>query len=98
MADSGSGSGGDAKSGLDDLVKSVVGSIQMTSAIEQAVQKQLEGALTAASTVTSDLITNNVMSPELAQENLKMQKAVIEQTIAAIQALGPNNGTKSGSD
>lgn len=84
-----------AKSGLDDLVKSIVGSIQMTSAIEQAVQKQLEGALTAASSVTADLIKTNVTSPDLASENLKLQKAVIDKTIAAINALGPKDGSGS---
>ncbi len=80
-----------AKSGLDDLVASVVGSMQMTSAIEQAVQKNLESALSAAGTATADLIKNNVQSPELAQENLKLQKAVIDKTIAAIKALGPDS-------
>jgi len=91
MADSG------GKSGLDDLVTSVVGSIQMTSAVEQAVQKLIVGALASAETVTSDLIKNNVSSPELAQENLKIQKAVIDRTVAAIQALGPKTDDTSGS-
>lgn len=87
-----------ADNGLDDLVKSVVASTQMTTAIEQAVQKNLQSALTAAGDVTADLIKNNVPSPELAQENLKMQKAVIERTIAAINALGPqkDKGGSSG--
>jgi len=80
-----------AKSGLSDLVNSIDSSIKMTSAIEQAVQKNLESALDAAGTVTADLIKNNVSSPELAQENLKLQKAVIDKTIAAIQALGPKD-------
>jgi len=43
------------------------------------------------------LIKNNVPSPELAQENLKLQKAVIDKTIAAIKALGPDDTTGSGS-
>lgn len=87
-----------AKAAMDDLVNSIVGSIQMTSAIQQAVQKQLEGALDAAATVTADLVKSNVSSPELAQENLKIQKAVIDKTIAAIEALGPKTTPSSGSD
>ena len=79
-----------AKDGLDDLVTSVVGSMQMTSAIEQAVQKNLESALSAAGTATANLIKSNVPNPELAQENLKLQKAVIDKTITAIKALGPD--------
>jgi len=85
------------KTGMDDLVNSIVGSIQMTSAIEQAVQKQIQSALDAAGLATSNLIKNNVPSPELAQENLKLQKAVIDKTIAAIQALGPQDKEPSGS-
>lgn len=86
-----------SKPGLDDLVNSIVGSIQMTSAIEQAVQKFMTQALDAAGPVTTNLIKTNVPNPELAQENLKLQKAVIEKTIAAIQALGPDEDTPSGS-
>lgn len=76
-----------AKPGMDDLVNSIVGSIQMTSAIQTAVQKQIEGALTAAATVTADLIKTNVSNPQLAEENLKIQKAVIDLTITSIKAL-----------
>jgi len=86
-----------SKPGVDDLVNSIVGSIQMTSAIEQAVQKQIQSALDAAGLATSNLIKNNVPSPELAQENLKLQKAVIDRTITAIKALGPDDTTGSGS-
>jgi len=79
------------KTGLDDLVNAIVGSITMTRAIEQAVQKQIEAAMEAAQTVTTDLITKTVSSPDLAQENLKIQKAIIDKTIAAIHALGPTD-------
>jgi len=85
------------KKGLDDLVNSVVDSITMTSSVQEAVGKLQVDALTAASTVTSDLIKNNVSSPDLAAENLKIQKAVTEKTIAAIQALGPKDDKSSDS-
>lgn len=86
-----------SKPGVDDLINSIVSSIQMTNAIEQAVQKQIQSALDAAGLATSNLIKNNVPSPELAQENLKLQKAVIDKTIATIQALGPDDTAPSGS-
>lgn len=87
-----------AKPGMDDLVNSIVGSIQMTSAIQTAVQNQIEGALNAAATVTADLIKTNVSDPQLAQENLKIQKAVIDLTLTSIKALGPKSTPSSGSD
>jgi|GEM_PF-1516694 len=87
-----------AKPGMDDLVNSIVGSIQMTSAIQTAVQKQIEGALTAAATVTADLIKTNVCNPQLAAENLKIQKAVIDLTITSIKALAAKSTPPSGSD
>lgn len=87
-----------AKPGMDDLVNSIVGSIQMTSAIQTAVQKQIEGALTEAATVTADLIKTNVSNPQLAEENLKIQKAVIDLTITSIKALATKSTPPSGSD
>jgi DNA-binding transcriptional regulator YbjK len=87
-----------AKPGMDDLVNSIVESIQMTSAIQTAVQKQIEGALTAAATVTADLIKTNVSHPQLAEENLKIQKAVIDLTITSIKALAAKSTSSSGSD
>ncbi|HEY9080989.1 hypothetical protein [Magnetovibrio sp.] len=86
-----------AKAGLDELVNSVVDSIKMTSAVEDAVGKLQVSTLDTASTVTDELIKNNVSSPELAQENLKLQKAIIEKTIAAIHALGPKDDSSSDS-
>ena len=85
------------KPGLEDLINSVVGSITMTSSVQEAVGKLQIDALTAASTVTSDLIKTNVPSPDIAAENLKIQQAVTEKTIAAIKALGPKDDSSSGS-
>jgi len=85
------------KPGVEDLINSVVGSITMTSSVQEAVGKLQVDALAAASTVTADLIKTNVPSPDLAEENLKIQKAVSEKTIAAIHALGPKGDTSSGS-
>lgn len=82
MADSGG-----AKEGLDELVKGIIGSIQSVGATEQAIHKQTESALQATTTAITDLVKNNAYSPELAQENLKMQKAMIERTIDIINAL-----------
>jgi DNA-binding transcriptional regulator YbjK len=87
-----------AKPGMDDLVNSIIGSIQMTSAIQTAVQNQIEGALTAAAAVTADLIKTNVSNSQLAEENLKIQKAVIDLTITSIKALAPKSTPPSGSD
>ncbi|OEJ65136.1 hypothetical protein BEN30_15760 [Magnetovibrio blakemorei] len=70
----------------------------MTSAIQTAVQTQLEGALNAAATVTADLVKSNVSNPQLAEENLKIQKAVIDLTLTSIKALGPKPTPSSGSD
>lgn len=76
-----------AKEGLDELVKSIIGSIRSISATEQAVHNQTLVALEAATQTITDLVKNNAYSPELAQETLKMQKAMIDRTIEAIKAL-----------
>jgi hypothetical protein len=76
-----------AKEGLDELVKGIIGSIQSVSATEQAVHKQTLGALEASTQVITELVKNNAYSPELAQETLKMQKAMIDRTIEAIKTL-----------
>jgi len=99
--------GGSAKEGLDELVKSIIGSIQSTATTEQAIHQQTQTALQATTQAVTDLVKNNAYSPELAQENLKMQKAMIERTIEVINNLpltmhgtastdGKSGGSKSG--
>jgi len=80
----------DAKAALESLVKSVNGSLQMTDTVLQSVQKYLVSAVEAGIPVTQDLIKNNTISAEAFQENLKLHKAVVEQTLSAIAALSPN--------
>lgn len=85
MADSGG-----AKNGLDELVKSIVGSIQSVGATEQAIHQQTQTALQATTQAVADLVKNNAYSPKMATESLKMQKAMIDQTIEIINALPTN--------
>lgn len=75
------------KDGLDALVKSIVDSIQLVGATEQAIHEQTQSALKATTQAVTDLVKNNAYSPELAKENLNLQKAVIDQTIKTINAL-----------
>ena len=92
MADSSS-----AKDGLDALVKSITDSIQSVGATEQAVHQQTQTVLQATTQAVTDLVKNNAYSPALAEENLKMHKAVIERTIDIINGL-PLTMQKPGDD
>jgi hypothetical protein len=85
MADSGG-----AKDGLDELVKSIIGSIQSVGATEQAIHQQTQTVLQATTQAVTDLVKNNAYSPELATENLNLQKAMINQTIEIINGLPTN--------
>jgi hypothetical protein len=78
---------GNAKDGLDALVKSIIGSIQSVGATEQAIHQQTQTVLQATTQAVTDLVKNNTYSPELATESLKMQKAMINQTIEIINGL-----------
>lgn len=93
----GGGGGETAKAGLDALVKSIVGSIETTGATEAAIHTQIQTTLGATTKAVEDLVKTNAYSPELAQENLKMQKAVIDSTITAIENLnaGANGKDKT---
>jgi len=93
MADSSS-----AQDSLDALVKSITDSIQSVSATEQAISQQTESVLKATTDAVTELVKNNAYSAELAQENLKMQKAMIERTIDAINSLPLSAGGTSGGD
>lgn len=81
--------GDEAKAGLEALAKSITTSIEGVSATEQAIQQQIQSFIAASTKTLSDLVANNIYSPELAQETLKIQQAVTEQTLKAIQALTP---------
>lgn len=72
---------------LEALVSGITDSITSVGATEQAIHKQIEAALAASTTVLADLLKDNAYPAELAQENLKIQKAVIQQTIDAINNL-----------
>ena len=87
--------GDTSKPDLDDLVAGITDSIKSTSAVEQAIQKQIVASVSASETVISDLIKTNVPSPDLAAENLKIQKAVIDSTVSAIKAIQPKNDESS---
>lgn len=88
-----------AKAGLEALVKSIVGSIETTSATEQAIHQQTQTVMGATTRAITELVKNNSYSPDLAQENLKLQKAMIERTIDAINAIAPpGSATKSSAD
>ena len=93
MADSSS-----AQDSLDALVKSITDSIQSVSAPEQAISQQTESVLKATTDAATELVKNNAYSAEPAQENLKMQKAMIERTIDAITSLPLSAGGTSGGD
>lgn len=80
-----------AKSGLDELVAGITNSIKSVSSVEQAIHKELEASVTASEPVITNLIKTNVPSPDLAEENLKVQKAVIESTVSAIKAIQPKS-------
>ena len=92
MADSSS----TAKAGLDALVNAIVNSIEATGATEQAIHQQTQTVLGATTQAIETLVKNNSYSPDLAQENLKLQKTMIERTIAAINALAPPSGGNGG--
>lgn len=81
--------GDEAKAGLEALAKSITTSIEGVSATEQAIQQQIQSFVAASSKTITDLVATNVYSPELAQETLKIQQTMTEQTIAAIKALTP---------
>lgn len=81
--------GDEAKAGLAALAKSMTASIEGVSATEQAIQQQIQSFVAASTKTITDLVATNVYSPELAQETLKIQQAVTEQTIQAIKALTP---------
>lgn len=89
---------------LDALVQSIVNSIEAVGATEQAIQQQTQAALQATTQAVTDLVKNNSYSPALAEENLNMQKAMIEKTIAIINSLPltmndtASDGDDSGSD
>lgn len=85
--------GDEAKAGLAALATSMTDSIVALSATEQAIQKQIQSFVQTSTQTINDLVTNNVYSPELAQETLKIQQAMTERTIAAIQALTPPQAT-----
>jgi hypothetical protein len=90
-----------AKEGLDELVKAIIGSIQSVSATEQAVHTQTQTVLQATTQAVTQLVKSNAYAPELAEENLKMQKAMIEKTIAVINALPttiPGSGKSGAKD
>ena len=72
---------------LEALTTGIVDSIKSIGATEQAIHKQIQAALAASTTVLADLVKDNAYPAELAQENLKIQKAVIQQTIDAINNL-----------
>ena len=76
-----------AKAGMDALVASLVDSLKAQSATEQAIHNQLQSVMGATTQTVTDLVKTNVLSPDLAQENLKMQKAVINSTLSAIETL-----------
>lgn len=78
-----------AKNGLDELVKAITGSITAVAQTEQAISEQTQQYLKATTLAVTDLVKANAFSPEIAQENLKLQKAMIDSTIKAINALTP---------
>jgi len=78
---------GDAKKALEALVQSISDSIQSTATTELDIHKQTQTALTATTQAVTDLVKNNAYSPELAQENLKMHKAMIDHTVDVIKNL-----------
>ena len=73
---------------LEALVSGITDSIKGVGATEQAIQKQIQAALAASTTLLADLVKDNTYPVDLSQENLKIQKAVIQQTIDAINNLG----------
>lgn len=83
--------GGDsAKQGIDDLVKAISASIQARASTEQAINDQALAYLKATTQAVTDLVKSNAFSPEIAKETLKVQKAVIDSTLKAIDALTPS--------
>lgn len=69
---------------LEALTSGIIASIKSVGETEQAIHKQIQAALSASTTVLADLVKDSAYPAELAQENLKIQKAVIQQTIDAI--------------
>lgn len=78
---------GDAKKALEALVQSISDSIQSAATTELDIHKQTQTVLTATTQAVTDLVKNNAYSPALAQENLKMHKAMIDHTVDVIKNL-----------
>ncbi len=85
MADSGS------KAGLDELVKSITNSIKMTDDVLNTIGDNYATSLKSAGEAMAELNKNIGYSPKMLENQLKLQQAMNEKTIATIKNLLPKD-------
>ncbi|MFC1673593.1 hypothetical protein ACFL12_05505 [Pseudomonadota bacterium] len=87
-----------SKSGMDDLVNLITGSIKGVGDVSAALQRQNQDVVTASTTQLTDLMKNNAFNPDMTADAPKVHKAVTDATIAAISGLSDKTKSTTGGD